>query len=112
MLEVAEHPTRLEAIEDLRVDRALACVVDVVNRKAGHHHVEAAEVGQRLGEVMTNKLHALLLGEPLARGSEHRLGDVEPDAGAVSSLQAQQSKQAPITGAEVEDPTGVAWHVI
>jgi hypothetical protein len=86
--------------------------VDVVDRKAGHHGIEAAEVRDRLGEVMSHKLDAPLVREPFACGLEHRLGDVEPHADAVGSVLPQQGEQASIASAEVEDAPCVARHVI
>jgi hypothetical protein len=86
--------------------------MDLVNRKARHHSVEAAEVGHRFGEVMANELHAPLTRKPLACGLQHRLGDVEPHADAVGSVQPQQSEQTSITRADVEDPPDVVRHVI
>lgn len=79
-----------------------------MDRKAGHDGVEAAEVGYRLGKVMSHDLHTRLVGKPLARGFDHRLGHVEPNADAVGSAHPQQSEQASITRAEIEDSPGVA----
>ncbi len=112
MFEVAEHAPAHEPVEGLCLQRAFAIVGDVVDRKARHHRVEAAEVRQRLGEVVSHELDATLVCEPLACGLEHRLGDVETHAGAVWSVRSQQGEQASIPRAKIEDSAGVARHVL
>jgi len=112
VFEVAEHAPGLEAVKGLRVDHAFACVGDVVDRKARHHRIEAAKVGERFGEVMAHQLDATLVCEPLPCGLEHWLGDVQTDADAVGPVQPQQGEQASIARAEVQDLPGVARHVI
>ena len=48
VLEVGEQPARLEQLERLAVERALAVVLEMVDRHRRDHGVEAAERGQRL----------------------------------------------------------------
>ena len=61
---------------------------------------------------MAHQFDATLVREPLMCGLEHWLDDIETNADAVGSGQPQQGEQASITRAEVEDPPGVARHVI
>ena len=80
VLEVGEDPAGLEQLEDLAIERALALVLEVVDRERGDDGVEAPELRQRLGEVVLDELDALIAGEALARRLEHQLGEVEAHA--------------------------------
>ena len=112
VFEVAEHAPRPEPLEDLAVQRELACVVKVVDRKAGDHGVETAEIGQPVGEIMPHEAHARLIGESIASRRQHRLGKVEAHTEAVGSVAPQQPQQPSIAGTQVEDPSGVARDMI
>jgi hypothetical protein len=83
-----------------------------MDREAGHDRVEAAEVGKRLPKVMVNELDATLIREPRACRLEHKLGDVETHADPVGAVSPQQGEQASVARSQVQDPAGVARHVI
>lgn len=73
MLQVGEHRARLEALEDLGEKRALAFVLEVVDREAGDDRVEGAEVRQRPAHVVAHELDSRVAREALPRCGEHRL---------------------------------------
>jgi hypothetical protein len=58
------------------------------------------------------KCHSLVAGEALTGDREHRLRDVEPDAGALGPVDAKQGQQAPIAGPEVEYAPRRGGHVV
>jgi hypothetical protein len=112
VLEVGEHAAGLEQLEDLGVERALALVLEVVDRHRRHDRVEAPERGQRLGQVVGDDLDAFVAREALARRAEHEVGEVEPDAEHPRTVGPEQREQAPVAGAEVEDARRAAGDVV
>ena len=112
VLEVGEHPARFEQVIDFAAQRPLALVLEVVDHQRGDDGVEAPEVRQRLGEVVLDEFDASDPGEPLARGGEHQLGEVEADPEHLRALPPQVIEQAAVAGPDVEDATGVERHVL
>jgi hypothetical protein len=53
-----------------------------------------------------------LVGEALARALEHRLGDIDRDGHARGPVGAHEGEQAPVAGAEVEDPARGERHML
>ena len=101
MVEVGEHPSGLQKVEYLAVERALALVLEVVNRHRRGDGVESPQIGQRIVEVVLDDLHALGAGEPLARRGQHQLGEVEAHASGAISLD-EYREQAPVARTEIE----------
>ena len=111
MLEVGEDAARLQSDENLRIERPLTLVLEVVDRERGHDAVESAQVGKRLGEGVVEQFHRLV-GEALAGALEHRLGDIDSDGHALGPLGAHEGEQAPVAGAEVEDTASGKRHLV
>ena len=83
----------------------------MVDHHRGDDGVEAPEVRERLGEVVLDELDSLRVGETLARGGEHHLGEVEADAEHPRSIAAEVVEQPAVAGPDVEDASRVARHV-
>ena len=84
----------------------------MVDRHRGDDGVEAPEVRQRLGQVVLDEFDSILAVEPLPGRGEHDLGEVETDALHLRALAPQEIEQPAVAGPDVEDPTGVARHVL
>ena len=69
--EIGEHTVRSKLTRDLGDERALAIVVEVVDRKSGYDEVELAERREVVAEVVLDHAHAIVFGEALTRLGEH-----------------------------------------
>ena len=112
VLEIGEHAAGLEQVEDLGVQRALAVVLEVVDRHRGDHRVEASHCRHRRGHVVLDQLDPLIAGEAVACGVEHDVGEVEPDPAKVRPITHEQGQEATIARPEVEDAAHFARHVV
>jgi hypothetical protein len=59
-----------------------------------------------------DELDPLVVGEALMCRLEHGLGEVKADTKHLRATNSEQSEQATVARAEVEDPTSVARHVL
>ena len=112
VLEICEHAAGLEKVEDLGVQRALAVVLEVVDRHRGDHRVEASQCRHRRGHVVLDQLDPLIAGEAVARRLEHDVGEVEPDPANVRAITHEQGQEATVARPEVEHATHFARHVV
>jgi hypothetical protein len=87
-------------------------VLEVVDGHRGDDGVEAPQRGQRPGEVVLGELDALVGAEALAGGREHGRGEVEADAEHAGAIGAQETEQAAVARAEVEDAPDIPRHVL
>jgi cytochrome P450 len=111
VLEVGEDPAGVEQIERLLVERALALMLEMVDREGRDHGVETADVWQRQAEVVAHQLDAPVAGETLAGRAEHQLGEVHAHRVHPRALALKQCEQSPVAGAEVEDAADVERHL-
>ena len=112
MLEVREHPTGFEQIENFAIQLALSLVLEVVDGKRRDDGVEAPERGQRLGEVVLDELDAPVVGESLARHLQHGLREIEAHAEHLATVDPEEGEQPPVARPEVEDAPGLAGHLL
>ena len=78
-LEIGEQATGPQRRRDLAEQRLLALVLEVVDREAGHDHVERAQRGDRLDQIVRRHRHASIPRKARARRGQHRLGAVDRD---------------------------------
>ena len=107
VLQVAEHAARLQHVEHLAVQRALALVDDVVDRERRHDEVERAPVSrQRVVEVVLDDRDGGAVGEPLAgrgRASPARSRSATPAMPGRAAGHA--ADHLAVAAAQVEHPT-------
>src|SRR5436190_13718176 len=78
MLQVVEDSARLEQIEHLRIQRALASMRAVMDREARHYRIEPPRVAERAErterriEIVLDDLHGRITGKASPRRIEHR----------------------------------------
>ena len=76
--------------------------------------VEAAESGQRPGEIVLDQLDTIVAGESPPRRRQHQLREIEPDSSYLQlwAIGPQTSQQPAVARPQVEHAPSVAGHVL
>ncbi len=101
-LQVRKDAPRCEQLADLAEQRALALVLEMVDREPGDDRVEASSEPERPPEIVSDELDQGVILEALRRAREHRLGDVYRDSLRARMARAHQRRKAPVAGPKVE----------
>ena len=107
MFEIAEDAARVERTIYLAVESSLSLIGAVVNGEARHDRVKAAEVGQRMVEIVFNDPHFVVAGESFARGLEHGGRKIETNALRRRPVNPQQCQQPAVSSAEIKNAYGI-----
>jgi hypothetical protein len=106
-IEVGENTIRRKQRMDFAEQRALALIVQMVDRQSGDDHIERRENRQRLVEVVDHKLNSRVRRETLLGVYEHRLRGVDPHTLSTWMAGAHQREQPPVAGSEIEYPANL-----
>src|SRR5271165_4213193 len=108
MFQVAEHAAGIQQTVNLRVQRALSLMDDVMNRKTGNDGVKLAEARKRVIEIVSHNGDGGVAVKTLSSGLEHGRREVnghglDTRMFALCQLVKNQGQQASVTGSEVEN---------
>ncbi len=105
VLKIAEHTVRCKTIENLRVEGALPCIREVVDREAGNHRIERGIENRKPRiEIVAHHLDRRIVGESPLEPFDHRVREVECDAMEVRLDQPYEGEEAAVTAPDIEDP--------
>jgi hypothetical protein len=89
----------------------LRSVLEVVDRHRGDDGVKAPKLRQGLSELALDELDPLVSVETLAGCLQHRLREVQADAGHFGAIGLKEREKSTVARPEVEDATRIPRYV-
>jgi hypothetical protein len=107
VLQIAKDSIWVQHPVNLAIQRSLAFVDEMVNGEAGDHGIELTKFGQRIIKIVFYYSHSSIINKPLADGVQHGGREVHRHGIGTRMLSANQSQQAPIASAQIQNSPGV-----
>src|SRR6266851_2113893 len=103
MFQVAKDASRVQHTVNLRIQRPLPLVSEMMNGETGNYRVKLAQLRQMTVEIVRHDRNRRVASKPLLRSAKHDRGEINRHRRRIRMVQLDQVKQASVARAEVED---------